>query len=92
MSWDFLTICPVLAFGPVLQETSGPEKLNETMKEFADVVFGGEARPTHYQGSWIDVRDVSRAHVRAMQKEEAGGKRFLLEGGQFVWQDFCKSR
>ncbi|KLO11371.1 NAD-binding protein [Schizopora paradoxa] len=85
---DFLTICPVLSFGPVLQETAGPDKLNETMKEFADVVFRGEVRPADYQASWIDVRDVSRAHVLALQKKEAGGKRFLLGAGQFVWQDF----
>ncbi len=81
-----------MAFGPVLQESSGPDKLNETMKEFADVVFTrGEARPAEHKGSWIDARDMSKAHVLALQKDAAGGKRFLLGGGVFVWQDFCES-
>ncbi len=51
------------------------------MHVFSEVVFKGAHRPADYQSSWIDVRDVGRAHVLAFEKKEAGGKRFLLSGG-----------
>lgn len=38
------------------------------------------------------MRDVAAAHRLALEKEAAGGRRFLVSGGMFVWQDFCKFR
>lgn len=89
LPWDLVVLCPSYVYGPILHELSSPEKLNETMHDFAEVVFKGAQRP-EYQSSWIDVRDVGQAHVLALEKADAGGKRFLLSGGTFVWQDFCK--
>lgn len=34
--------------------------------------------------SWVDVRDVSAAHLAAMEKPEAGGQRFIASG-PFLW-------
>ena len=34
--------------------------------------------------SWVDVRDVSAAHIAAMEKPEAGGQRFIASG-PFLW-------
>lgn len=34
--------------------------------------------------SWVDVRDVSAAHIAAMEKPEAGGRRFIASG-PFLW-------
>ena len=34
--------------------------------------------------SWVDVRDVSAAHIAAMEKPEAGGQRFIASG-PFRW-------
>ncbi len=90
IAWDFVAICPSYVYGPILHELSSPENLNETMHEFAEVVFKGAHRPAGYQSSWIDVRDVGRAHALAFEKTEVGGKRFLLSGGMHVWQDFCE--
>ena len=42
------------------------------------------------QGGWVDVRDVAEGHVRALEVPEAGGQRFILSSGMFVWQDWCK--
>ena len=33
-------------------------------------------------GCWIDVRDVSEAHVLALEKEAAGGERIIISGGK----------
>lgn len=43
------------------------------------------------QGEWVDVRDVGEGHVRALEVPEAGGQRFILSGGAFIWQDWCMS-
>ena len=40
------------------------------------------------RASWVDVRDVSKAHVLAIQKEEAGGQRILVNTGNWKWQDW----
>jgi nucleoside-diphosphate-sugar epimerase len=31
--------------------------------------------------SWVDVRDIANAHVHALEKEEAGGNRFIITAG-----------
>jgi len=38
-------------------------------------------------GSWVDVRDVAKIHVAALQNENAGGQRYLASNGAFAWQD-----
>ena len=32
--------------------------------------------------SWVDVRDIARAHVVALEKAEAGGQRILFSAGK----------
>lgn len=39
--------------------------------------------PTVPVFTWCDVRDVALAHVRAMTRPDAGGKRFYIVGGHF---------
>lgn len=41
-------------------------------------------------GGWIDVRDAALAHTLSLSKEEAGGERLIISGGEFVFQDFSK--
>ena len=91
-----LIIVPLTAiqvFGPVLHQVSSPSALNTSVKDFYDAIIA-RTKPASvlesFQGSWIDVRDVAEAHVRSLEKEDAGGKRFIITSGNFVWQDFCK--
>lgn len=52
--------------------------------------YGGSllTTPGH---AWVDVRDVSEAHVLALEVPAAGGERIIVSGGSpFVWQDFSK--
>lgn len=39
--------------------------------------------------AWLDVRDLAKAHVRAIQREEATG-RIIVSAGPFKWHDFCE--
>lgn len=39
--------------------------------------------PTAPVFTWVDVRDVALAHVRAVIKPDAGGKRFYIVAGYF---------
>lgn len=41
--------------------------------------------------SWVDVRDVAAAHVRALEVPEAGGQRFIISAGAAAWQDWRMS-
>lgn len=40
--------------------------------------------------SWVDVRDVAEAHVRALLKQEAGGHRIIVSAGNHNWQEWRK--
>ena len=40
--------------------------------------------------AYVDVRDVALAHVRALEIEEAGGKRFILNDQATNWEDWRK--
>ena len=41
--------------------------------------------------AWVDVRDLAKAQVRAIQREEATG-RIIVSAAPFVWHDFCEWR
>jgi nucleoside-diphosphate-sugar epimerase len=43
----------------------------------------GGLAPTAPVFTWVDVRDVARAHERAMTVAAAGGSRFYVVGGHF---------
>jgi nucleoside-diphosphate-sugar epimerase len=41
-----------------------------------------------FSNAWVDVRDVADAHVKSLQKDEAGSERIIVCGGSWTWQDF----
>ena len=47
-------------------------------------LLGGMPAVPEIGFSWVDVRDVSAAHIAAMEKPEAGGQRFIASG-PFLW-------
>lgn len=59
---------------------------------FYDAIFTKKKTPEELagvQGSFVDVRDVARAHVRALEVGKAGGERVIVSAGEFIWQDWC---
>lgn len=71
-------INPSAILGPILPDDDsfsleGIQRLLDGMPAVPKIGF-----------SWVDVRDVSAAHIAAMEKPEAGGRRFIVSG-PFLW-------
>lgn len=78
----------------MLHEISSTDQLNTSNKVFYDSVLSGKKKPEEleeFSGNWVDVRDVSDAHVKAIEVEGAGGNRFIINTSGFIWQEWCKS-
>ncbi|KAB5593439.1 NADPH-dependent methylglyoxal reductase GRE2 protein [Ceratobasidium theobromae] len=82
--FDLVTICPTMVYGPALQEVTSMKNLNASSAQFYTVFSGQEKELKHFGvWLWVDVRDVAKAHIAALEKSEAGGKRFLLSQSTF---------
>ncbi|KAL2820663.1 hypothetical protein BJX63DRAFT_379865 [Aspergillus granulosus] len=74
-AFDLVSLCPPMTFGPVAHPVDKVESLNESNAMLWKVA-SGESLPVARVPFWIDVRDLAEAHVNALLKEEAGGKRY----------------
>ncbi|KAJ7597563.1 D-lactaldehyde dehydrogenase [Mycena floridula] len=94
VTWDLVTITPPYVLGPIAHEVPNPASLNVSTKQWYETVFHDElkAEPSAEfllsGNSWVDVRDLAEAHVLALEKESAGGERFIVSAGPFIWQDW----
>lgn len=84
-TFDLVTINPTLVFGPVAPHLTSGElsSLNTSNMRILDMLQGkmrDGITPTGFY-TWVDVRDVALAHVRAMETSEASGQRFFLIAG-----------
>jgi nucleoside-diphosphate-sugar epimerase len=81
---------PPYVYGPILHEVASPAALNATTLTWYNVVCspnaGGktDAQLAEADGSWVDVRDLANAHVRALEKEEASEQRIIVSAGKIV--------
>lgn len=75
--FDLATLCPPMTFGPVVHPVESVDKLNESNAMLWKVASGERPLPVARVPFWVDVRDVAQAHVEALLRPEAGGKRFL---------------
>lgn len=88
LGWDLATICNTYTFGPLPRslDVGSGQKINTSNERIVDCLMGRWAEkipPTAPVFTFVDVRDVAVAHVRAMVRSEAGGKRFYVVGGCF---------
>jgi len=83
-SFDLVTICPPWVFGPHEPALKSTEKLNESTSLLWNMI-GAKDIPDFDFGGFCDVRVLAEAHIAAIEKEEAGGKRFLC-GTHFDYQ------
>ncbi|KAF8155208.1 NAD-P-binding protein [Mycena galopus ATCC 62051] len=86
IGWDVSVMNPPLVVGPVIHDVSSPEALNTSARAMYRAFTKPEASAGG--GCWIDVRDLALAHVRALEKEGAGGERIIITAGAFAWQDW----
>ncbi|KAJ7033273.1 D-lactaldehyde dehydrogenase [Mycena alexandri] len=86
IGWDVSVMNPPLVVGPTIHDVSSIDALNTS----ARMMYNAFTKPGGATGGgcWIDVRDLALAHVRALQKEEAGGERMIITAGAFAWQDW----
>lgn len=83
--FDLATICPPLVFGPVAHHLDSLAAINTSNGRFAELLQGKwkEEIPAAGVFLWVDVRDAALAHVEAMERPEAGGKRFFTTAGYY---------
>jgi len=85
-NFDLVTVNPPLVLGPVVRHFANINSINASNECLANLVRGNWRDEIPAAGPvniWIDVRDVAAAHVRAMERQEAGGKRLFTVGGRF---------
>lgn len=91
-TFDLVTICPPLVFGPIAQHLNSLSDINTSNGRFLELVQGkwkSEILPSIGVNLWVDVRDVAVAHVAAFEKADAGGKRFFCTSGNFCNRDIA---
>ncbi|KAK0527827.1 hypothetical protein OC834_002104 [Tilletia horrida] len=84
--FDIATINPPMIYGPTLQTGVRLANLNTSSKAIYQMIASAETFPGDRLPLFAHVTDVADAHVLALSKPEAGGKRFLLQGsGVLTW-------
>ncbi|KAK7754605.1 methylglyoxal reductase (NADPH-dependent) gre2 [Diatrype stigma] len=97
-NFDLVVINNTYTFGPVQGSLPSLEAVNTSNHIIRDLISGKlkEAlRPTAPVFTWVDVRDVTLAHVRALMLPGAGGNRFYVVGGHYSTKrvaDIIRSR
>lgn len=89
IKFGLTTLLPTYVFGPQVFEEDVVDGLNFSNEQVGALIHslpGKELKPNMH-ASFIDVRDVAKAHVLAFQKEEATGQRLLITAGKYTSQD-----
>lgn len=85
-TFDLATINNTYTFGPIQRQLPSLDTINTSNLRLRDLVLGAmreRLQPTFPVYTWVDVRDVALAHMRAMTVCDAGGRRFYVVGGHF---------
>jgi nucleoside-diphosphate-sugar epimerase len=76
-SFDLVTLCPPMTFGPIAHPVADVKSLNESNKMLWGIASGEKPLAVARVPFWIDVRDLAHAHVEALLRPEVGGKRYI---------------
>jgi len=95
ISWDLITFCPPMIYGPPLHEVDtekGIAGLNTSLNRLLSGVTGIDPafKPkvsTPALPHWVDVRDVALAHLKALALPAGTSERFLLCSGAKYYED-----
>ncbi|KAF2488961.1 NAD(P)-binding protein [Lophium mytilinum] len=83
-AFELSAICPPWIFGPALGPIASLTHLNESTEAIYKLL-NAESVPAVEFAGFADVRDVAVAHLRAYERPEAAGRRFLV-GSHFDYQ------
>lgn len=92
-NFDLATINNTYTFGPVPPSLTTLDNLNTSNHRIRDMVLGRMKEaiaPTAPVFTFVDVRDVALAHVRALEVAEGGGNRFYMVGEFFSNAKICE--
>ncbi|TEB29167.1 NAD(P)-binding protein [Coprinellus micaceus] len=92
-AWDITTLNPPLVYGPTLLPAKAPADIGGTQGIWYGTVIAAGEKDKEQLGekngyAWVDVRDVAEAHVRSLEKEEAGGERIIVSSWSYIWQEW----
>ncbi|KAF8875091.1 hypothetical protein CPB84DRAFT_1966828 [Gymnopilus junonius] len=89
VQWDLVVLHPPFVLGPSLQEVKTPESLNVSLEIFYNMLTQPNKSDEELKATYnfVDVRDVSKAHVEVLKNEKAAGERIILANGASTWQD-----
>ncbi|KAG4035584.1 hypothetical protein MFRU_001g03530 [Monilinia fructicola] len=94
-AWDFIererpnftmtTINPPLVLGPIVHYLNSLDALNTSNQRIRNLLQGRckDELPDTGTFLWVDVRDLARAHVQAIEVPDAAHKRFFVTAGYF---------
>lgn len=85
-NFDLATVNPPFVFGPVVHHLATVDAMNTSNERLVKILRGEwktEIPATVGVNIWVDVRDVALAHVAAVEKPEASGKRLFTTAGRF---------
>ncbi|RYC59108.1 hypothetical protein CHU98_g7111 [Xylaria longipes] len=85
-NFDLAVINCTYVFGPVQRNLPSLKAMNTSNHRIRDMLEGkmkDALPPTAPVFTWVDVRDVALAHLRALTVPSAGGNRFYVVGGHF---------
>lgn len=99
-AWDFVrtnqpefsltVINPPKVFGPLFAPPSDLSHLNISANDVWRLINGSLVEPpTTGFWAWADVRDVSMAHVRALENPRARNQRILVTAGRYTYAQIC---
>lgn len=76
---------PPLVLGPVVHYLNTLSALNTSNQRIRNLFTGQNKDEIPDTGTyiWVDVRDLALAHVKAIEVDEAAGKRFFITAGYF---------
>lgn len=84
--FEITTLCPPMVFGPAAHALSF-SALNTSAWDLNRFLSGElEDVPETSFWSFVDVRDLATAHVRALEVPEAGDERFFIVSGRYSYQ------
>ncbi|KAH6603143.1 hypothetical protein Trco_007918 [Trichoderma cornu-damae] len=89
-SFSVATLCPPMVYGPVRHGVSNVKELNTSAGDIYRLINGSEENvPDTSFWAFADVRDLAEAHVRAYEKPEAAGQRYLIASSSYSYQQIC---
>ncbi|CAR23946.1 SDR family oxidoreductase [Lachancea thermotolerans CBS 6340] len=91
VKFELTTVNPSMIFGPQLFDENAKGVLNTSAEVINSFLKSGpDADISALKNDFVDVRDVSKAHLLAFQKTDTVGKRLGLSSGQFNGQDLAR--